>query len=48
MPYPWLVFERYYFDNEPMGVIDAYYHVNEILTIILMLRIFYITRTLLQ
>lgn len=37
-PLPWTVNERLTFDCDPAGVKDVYYHVNDILTLILMLR----------
>lgn len=47
-PLPFFVHKRVYFDCEPAGLKDLYYHVNEILSLILMLRVMLIVRTALM
>lgn len=47
-PLPWVVHERVTFDSEPAGINGAYYHVNEILGLVLMLRVLLIFRTILM
>lgn len=47
-PLPWTVNKRIYFDCEPAGADNLYYHVNEILSLVLMLRGLLIFRTFLM
>ncbi|EGR28840.1 small-conductance calcium-activated potassium channel protein, putative [Ichthyophthirius multifiliis] len=47
-PMPWTWNIRIYFVNEPSGNQIFYYHVNEILTLIMLLRVILIIRTLLM
>ncbi len=47
-PTPWTIHIRVYFDNEYFGLKECYYHVNEILTLILMLRVLLIFRTIIM
>ncbi|KRX06937.1 hypothetical protein PPERSA_07100 [Pseudocohnilembus persalinus] len=47
-PIPWIVHERIYYDVGPAGLTDCYYHINEILSLIQMIRVLLIFRTLLM